>query len=92
MDCGGIGNAMTFTTGVSSRCAGGNHYEIPVTVNGNTRTLHFTAQEIADVAEIEDFQEFRRRVLGRLVSAIREADVVTLPQMAAAINNKTFEV
>jgi hypothetical protein len=82
---------MTFTTGTASRCAGGNHYEIPVTVNGVTETLQFKKAEIDDL-DIDNKEEFRQVVARRLKSAILEANATTLPQQSAAISNKTFKV
>lgn len=82
---------MVFTTGTITRCSGGSHYQLPVTVGQRTVTMHFTPEELAgDPAT--DPEQVREAVLQRIRSAIIEADARTLAQRRAALENKTFGI
>lgn len=79
---------MQFNTGTATRCSGGSHYQLPVTVNGVERTLHFTADDMG--RDFSDLEGAREAVLDRLRSAIKEAGATTLIQIRNAISSKTF--
>lgn len=79
---------MQFDTGTLTRCAGGNHYKLPIVIGGATKTLEFTKDDLegeppATVAEA------RLDILTRLRSAAKEAGATTFSQTKTAIENKT---
>lgn len=82
---------MQFTTGNLSRCAGNGHYELPITVSGNTKTLRFTRDEFEGEPPA-DAEQARDAILGRLRSAAKEANANTWVQFQAAVESKTFKV
>jgi hypothetical protein len=82
---------MQFTIGTITRCAGGNHWHVPVTVNGVSHVLRTTTAELKDAGP-DSLGEARSSVISRLRSALLEAGAETFPQAGAALNNKTFEV
>lgn len=79
---------MQFSTGVLTRCAGQNHYQLPVTIGGRTVTLHVTRDEMASDPP-ESLEEAREMIITRLRSAIKEAGASTFAQVKTAIENKT---
>lgn len=82
---------MTFTTGTLTRCSGGNHYSLQVTIAGNVRTFKFDSTELqADPPA--DIAEARAAILTRLVSAAKEAGANTFAEVKTAIESKTFKV
>lgn len=81
---------MQFTTGIVTRCDGGNHYTMPITIGGTTRNLEFTAQDLQDADN--NFESRKAQILLRLAIAIKESGANTLQEVRAAINNKTFMV
>jgi hypothetical protein len=82
---------MTFSTGTLSRCAGGSHFELPITIGGVTRTLSFSRDEfIGDPPA--DISAAREAILSRLRSAAKEAGASTLPQIQAAIGSISFQI
>lgn len=82
---------MQFTTGNLSRCAGNGHYELPITVSGNTKTLRFTRDQLRG-EPAEDMAQAVDAILARLRSAAKEANATTLAQVRAAVESKTFKV
>lgn len=81
---------MEFVTGTASRCGGGNHYELPITISGVQRILHFTKDELE--RDFTTVEEAREEVIDRLRSAIKESGATTLVQIRNAISNKTFNI
>lgn len=82
---------MRFTTGTLTRCAGGNHYELPITIGGNTRTLRLTKDE-AEGEPPANIDEARDSIISRLRSAYKELDAVTFADVRTAVSGKTFKV
>lgn len=82
---------MEFSAGLPVACAGGEHIEIPITVNGETRTLKTTRSEI--LAEIpDDPDEQRIAILRRLISRCKEQNATTPVQIRNAIDGFTGRV
>lgn len=81
---------MQLTTGTATRCSGGGHYQLPVTIGGVERTLHFTREDLE--RNFSDMEGAREAILDRLRSAIKEAGATTLVQIRNAISSKTFHV
>lgn len=82
---------MQFTTGTLTACGGGNHLELPVTINGQQHTLTTTVEEVRG-ARPEGFGDVRDAVMQRLRSAVFEAGATTPLQVRNAVSGKTFEV
>lgn len=82
---------MEFTTGTATRCSGGNHYSIPITINGVTRDFNFTPDDIQEVIDA-GHDNRREQILTRLISAVKESGATTLVQIRNAISSKTFRV
>lgn len=80
---------MEFTTGQPAVCDGGEHYTLPITIQGQQRIIHFTKDQLA---ELQDEVDLPQRILCRLVAAVKESGATTLQQIANAIKNKTFNV
>jgi hypothetical protein len=84
---------MTFTiTGTITRCAGLNHYQVPVELgNGVTGTLHIMKSEL-EYEPASDLIETRERMVARMVSAGKELNAVTFAQWRTALELKTFKL
>lgn len=83
---------MQFLVGTVTRCAGTNHYTVPITVTGvGTFTLRTTVQEFQNAAP-NGFEEAKDAVVSRLRSALLEASAVTFAQVKLALEGKTFSV
>lgn len=84
---------MIFTTGTISVCTGGNHLQLPITIGGNTKTLHITREELRGEPP-DGFEDIRELIIQRLRSAVKETTVgpPTPAEVQAAVNNKTFEI
>lgn len=82
---------MVGTTGTITRCSGGNHYNLPITVGQRTITLHFTPEELQGDPR-DDPEQLRELFLQRIRSAIIESGASTLAQRRAALENKTFGI
>ena len=82
---------MLFTIGTITRCAGTNHWRIPMTVNGVTRILHTDVAELQDAAP-EGPEESRGAVVSRIRSALLEANATNFAQSKTALEGKGFEV
>jgi hypothetical protein len=82
---------MTFETGELTRCSGGNHYRLPITIGQTTRTLHFSRDELEGEPPAS-LEEAKREILNRLCSAVKEASATTFAQARTALENKTFKV
>jgi hypothetical protein len=81
---------MTFTTGTLTRCAGGNHYYLPIVIGGVTKILPFNKDDL--VVDLADFDAAKAAVLARVRSAAKEAGVNTFAQAVAVVSGKTFQV
>lgn len=82
---------MEFSIGTITRCAGTKHYQVPITIGGVTRMLHTTVDELQAAAP-GNLEEARDAVVGRIRSALLEANAATFGQSKAALEGKTFEV
>lgn len=82
---------MTFTIGTITRCAGQNHWLVPITINGVTRTLHTNVAELQDAAP-EGMDESRAAIISRIRSALLEANATSFSQSRTALESKTFKV
>lgn len=82
---------MLFTIGVITRCAGNNHYHIPVTIGGTTKTVETDLAELQAVKP-NTIEEIRTEVVGRIRSALLEANAATFAQAGVALNNKPFHI
>lgn len=81
---------MQFDTGTATRCSGGGHYQLPVTIGGVERTLYFTREDVG--RDFTDMEGAREAILHRLRSAIKESGATTLIQIRNAISSKSFTV
>lgn len=78
---------MTFTVSSLSRCSGGNHYKLAVTVGAVTYTINLARSDLAlDPTEVPD------AVLARCRSAAKEAGATTFAAADSALTGKTFQV
>ena len=83
---------MTFTvSGTITRCAGQNHWQVPITIGGVEHTLHILLSEI-QFDPLADPVETRDKILDRLRSAAREANAATFAQVRAALEGQTFKL
>lgn len=84
---------MVITTGTLTACAGGEHLELPITVNGVQRTMRFTKTEFL-ASRPDTHDELRESIMLRLRSAVLEATTGTPTplQVRNAVSGKTFEV
>lgn len=80
---------MTFTVGTITRCAGLNHYHVPVTIGGVTRTIEVDLIELG--LDFEDTSA-RDRIVDRLRSARKEASAVSFAQTKTALEGKVFQI
>lgn len=82
---------MKFTVGNNlTRCTGGNHFSVSVTVGGNTFDVKMTRDELdQNVAR----DEARKAIVDRMRSAVKEAvdaEGATFAQIRLALENKSF--
>lgn len=78
---------MTIVVSSISRCSGTGHISVTGTVNGEARTIQLNSGDLAlEDASLED------RVLGRLISAVKEANANTWTKIQNALVGKTFKV
>lgn len=82
---------MTFTIGTISRCAGGQHVTIPVTVGAVTVNLQITLGQLQDAAP-NSVDEAREKVIGRIRSQLLEQNAANWAQVQNALNGETFEI
>jgi len=82
---------MEFTVGVITRCAGTNHYQVPITIGAQIHTLETTVVELQAAAPT-GFEEVRAAILARIRSALLEANAATFLQVQTALTGNTFEV
>jgi len=90
-----MGANMVLTTGTGSVCGSNGHFHLPVTLTGGAEaTLHVSREELVGEPLSNNPDEVRERLICRLRSAIKESTVgvPTLGEIAAAVNNKTFEI
>lgn len=76
-----------FTVTNLTRCAGQNHYDLTITVGGQSRTITLTRSDLA--LEPEDFKD---AFLHRIRSAVKEAGANTFAQAQAALVGQTFQI
>lgn len=78
---------MTVVVSSISRCSGTEHITVSGTVNGQARTIQFTNSDFAfEDISLED------RIIGRFVSAVKEANANTWTKIQNALVGKTFKV
>ncbi len=84
---------MTFTVNSLSRCSGGGeHYTLGLSLaSGQTGNLAATRDEMAGEPP-DSIGEARERLVGRIRSALKEANAGTFAQAQAALVGKTFKV
>lgn len=84
---------MTITvSGTITRCAGQNHYEVPITFSGGQQaTLRVTLADL-QFDPPEDIAQARELLIARLRSAGKEANAATFAQWRAALETKTFKL
>lgn len=87
---------MQFVVGTITRCrpnAGAQHFQIPITIGGETHTLHTSPTELQSAGPAT-FAEGRNRVVERLRSALlEEADVPdTFAELKTALEGRTFSI
>lgn len=82
---------MQFTIGDITRCGGNGHYQVPVTVGAVTKTIHTSLAELQQAAP-GTIEEARDAIIGRIRSALLEANAATFAQAQAALEGNTFEV
>lgn len=83
---------MQFTTGTLTRCAGGNHVEIPITIQGGPSGILKTSVDEFLNDPINSLEEARNAIIARLRSLRKESGAVTWVQTKAALENKTLQV
>jgi hypothetical protein len=83
---------VTFTINSITRCAGGGHYDVTITLgNGQSGTLHTTKDELAGDPPAS-IAEARDAVLDRIRSALKEANAATWANIQSALVGQTFKV
>lgn len=80
---------MQFVVGTITRCAGQNHYDVPVTIAGTV--YHITVLQ-ADLILDFDAASAQDRIEDRLRSARKEAGAVTFAETKTALEGKTFQL
>lgn len=81
---------VTFSVGTITRCPGQNHYFVPITVSGVTKTIVIDQSELAtDFASLDDARE---RVIDRLRSARKEAGAGNFAQTKTALEGKSYQL
>lgn len=80
---------MTFTVGTITRCAGLNHYHVPVTIAGQEFTVTVQQEEL-----LTDYtrDEARDKMVDRMRSARKEASANTFAQTKTALEGKSFQI
>jgi len=81
---------MTFTVGTITRCAGQNHYDVPVTIAG--QVFHIPVLQDDLLTDFEGPADAADRMKDRLRSAKKEAGAVTFAQTKTALEGKTFQI
>ena len=79
---------MTFITDSISRCAGQNHVNLVVRINGGAQQ---TVTVLRSELDLEPGEQ-REAAISRVRSAIKEAGAVTAGQIQTALVGKTFTV
>lgn len=82
---------MQFSIGTITRCTGQSHYHVPITIDGVTRVLETSVPELQAAAPL-DHASAREMILGRIRSALLEANALTFAQARAALEGKAFKV
>ena len=78
---------MTIVISSLSLCTGGNHVTVTGTINGTAGTVRMLKSDLALDPDDRDVA-----ILGRLRSAVKEANATTNAQIQAALVGKTFQV
>ena len=78
---------MTFTVNQLSRCAGGNHIDLTITVGAQARTIHLLQSDLTLEPD-----ELRDAVITRVRSAVKESGATTAAEVKAAIEGQTYRV
>jgi hypothetical protein len=81
---------VDFTVGTITRCAGNNHYTIPITVGQTTRDIKITASDL--LTDFENLDEVREAIVNRLRSAKKEANASTFAQTRTALEGNTYKL
>ena len=83
---------MQFTIGTITRCAGGNHYHIPLTFGGGQTVTFEVQRSELDFEPPANKDEAREKILDRIVSAVKESGATTLAQVKNALEGNTYKV
>jgi len=80
---------VQFTVGTITRCAGQNHYDVPVTIAGTVYHIPVLQEDLLVDFDASSAQD---RIEDRLRSAKKEAGAVTFAQTKTALEGKTFQI
>lgn len=81
---------MTFLVGTITRCAGQNHYDVPVTIGGTVFHIPVLQDDLA--TDFQGITDAANRIVDRLRSAKKEANAVTFAATKTALEGKTFQI
>jgi len=81
---------MTFSVGTITRCAGQNHYSVPVTIAGQQFVIPVLQDDLA--TDFQGVTDARDRIVDRLRSARKEAGAVTFAATKTALEGKSFQI
>lgn len=73
-----------------TRCAGNNHFELPVTIGGVTVTMNLTPDDMA--VDFASREEAKEALVARIRSAVKEANASTFAQVRSALDGMTFKL
>lgn len=82
---------MQCDLGTPTRPTGCGHIHLPVTVNGLTRNVVFTAAQLREGGP-ETLAEAEERLLSRLRSVLLEAGATTFAEVKAALEGVTVHI
>ena len=78
---------MIFTATLDSICPGNNHFEFTITVGARSVPLRLNRDELqTDATDVES------KIKDRLISFVKEADVLTVVGIRAALAVKEFKI
>lgn len=78
---------MQFTVNTLTRCTGGDHYHLNITVGAETFTVSFLRQELS-----LDKDDRKDAILNRVRSFAKEGGYSTFAALRTAIQGQSFQV